>query len=90
VQVGGFPVWVVTGVECPTIGVELVRKHELHITAVNPGWLLKGVCGGFFVDQPVVSRDLWDLEVDLIVEAGGRTQVHTMPLAFIPPILKPA
>lgn len=32
-QVNCFPVRVLSGVECPPVGVELVAEHKLHLVA---------------------------------------------------------
>ena len=37
----------------------------------------------------MVSRNLWDLQGRLIAEKSRNMGVHTRPLAFVPPILKP-
>ena len=76
VQVGGFPVWVVTGVECPTVGVELVRKDELHVAAVIQSFLGKGFRGGVLIYQPMVSRNLWDLEGELTTGTDGKLRIR--------------
>lgn len=89
VEVDGFPVRVVTGVEGPAVSVELVGPDELP--ALFSHVVLFGVClpGRIQVNQAPVPRHGGNLKILSMKFPNMRASGLTCPLALIPPRLNP-